>query len=315
MKYCVKNDLSIFEFHDSEFSFISFDGTDLVVSASMVNVHKKTPQNLSDHDMEIFSAQITFKHFHAATYEPGRVWKTGEDGKSYPVEPRVVYRGQEGLARILKELRHSLTVFHFEKNNNGGGYSIGGLGIEPYFEIEFDFDEVVVSWEEYKQKAWYELHRQYQFDAALRTSNGDTAMKLTVVCHEEPVYIKGTLVQPPSVQVGCTLEGTEYWGHGSDCLWIDAFADLQRHLPEGVLLKCCLTCRHGNLCPVGNQPNAVFCTKDILITQKSDLYFCTEDDIERNKRSRQYCDLCVDYQPQADAFYTYNDYLYFLENG
>ena len=135
-----------------------------------------------------------------------------------------------------------------------------------------------------------------------------------VGCHEETVYYKGSLEQPPTVNVGCTFAGKEYWGHGSDYLWIDAFADLQRQLPEGVLLKCCLTCRHGNLCPVGNDKNEVFCTKDVLITQKSDLYYYTEDDREREKRSRQYCGLCGDYQPQTDAFYTYNDYyLYFLK--
>ena len=97
MKFCVENDLSIFEFHDSVFCFVSFDGSDLVISASMVNIHKDTPQNSSDHDMEIASAQITFKNFHSATYEPGRTWKTGEDGKSYPVGPRVVYSGQDGM--------------------------------------------------------------------------------------------------------------------------------------------------------------------------------------------------------------------------
>ena len=63
MKFCVKNDLSIFEFHDSEFSFVSYDGTDLVVSASMVNIHKDTPQNTSDHDLEITSGRSLLKTF------------------------------------------------------------------------------------------------------------------------------------------------------------------------------------------------------------------------------------------------------------
>jgi len=149
----------------------------------------------------------------------------------------------------------------------------------------------------------------------LRTPNGDEKVQLIVGCHKEPVYYKGGLEQPPTVNVGCTFEGKEYWGHGKDYLWIDAFADLQRQLPEGVSLKCCLTCRHGNLCPVGNGVNEVFCTKDVLITQKSDLYFYTEDDKERDNRSRQYCDLCEDYQPQTDDFYTYNDYLCFLKKA
>lgn len=313
MKFCVKNDLSIFEFHDSEFSFVSYDGTDLVVSASMVNIHKDTPQNTSDHDLEITSAQITFKNFHSPTYEPGRVWEMGEDGKSYPVGPQVIFREKDAIDRILEELQNEITVFYFEKEDHG--YSIGGCGIEPYFTMEFDFDHVIVCWDEYKEKAWYELYRQYRYDAVLQTPNGDVAVKLWVGYHEEPLYYKESLEQQSTVNVGCTFDDKDYCGHGSDYLWIDAFADLQRQLPEGVFLKCCLTCKHGNLCPVGNDRNKVFCTKDVLITQKSDLYFYTEDDGEREKRSRQYCGLCEDYQPQTNDFYTYNDYLYELKKS
>ena len=313
MKFCVKNDLSIFEFHDSEFSFVSYDGTDLVVSASMVNIHKDTPQNTSDHDLEITSAQITFKNFHSATYEPGRVWEMGEDGKSYPVGPQVIFREKDAIDRILEELQNGITVFHFEKEDHG--YSIGGCGIEPYFTMEFDFDHVIVCWDEYKEKAWYELYRQYRYDAVLQTPNGDVAVELRIGYDEEPLYYKESLEQQSTVHVGCTFDDKDYCGHGSDYLWIDAFADLQRQLPEGVFLKCCLTCKHGNLCPVGNDRNKVFCTKDVLITQKSDLHFYTEDDGEREKRSRQYCGLCEDYQPQTDDFYTYNDYLHELKKS
>ena len=306
MKYCVKNDLSIFDFHDSIFSLISYDGTSLVISAENVNVHKSTFQNPSDYDMEITSAQITFQNFNSATYEPGREWKTDEDGKSSPVGPQIIFCDKEAIDRILEELQQKLTVYYFEREECG--YSIGGFGIEPYFEIRFAVDGVTVSWDEYKKKAWYELHRQYRFQSVLHTSNGSEEVQLLVSCHEEAVYIKGVLEQPPTVNVGCKYAGKEYWGHGRDYLWIDAFADLQKQLPEGVFLKCCLTCRHGNLCPVGNNVNELFCTKDVLITQKSDLYFYTEDDGERAKRSKQYCDLCEDYQPQTDEFYTYNDF-------
>lgn len=311
MKYCVKNDLSIFEFHDSVFSLVSFDGKDLVVSASMVNIHKDTPQNPFDSDMEIATALITFENVYSVAYEPGRVWKTGEDGKPYPVGPQVIFRGQDAIGRIIEELKDEFMVYHFKKEDRG--YSIGGCGIESYCEMKFDFDSVVICWDEYKKKAWYELHRQYRYDAVLGTSYGDETVKLLVICHEEPVYYRGSIEPPPTVNVGCTFEGKEYWGYGSDHLWIDAFADLQKHLPEGIYLKCCLTCRHGNLCPVGNAVNELFCTRDILITQKSDLYFYTEDEVERAKRSRKYCYLCEDYQPQTDNFYTYSDYFHFLK--
>ncbi len=313
MKFCVENDLSLFEFHDSDFSFVSFDGKDLVVSVSMLNIHKDAPQNPYDYDMEIDSAQIVFRNFHSATYEPGRAWKTGEDGQSCPVGERVIFSGQEAIDRIIEELQNKIAVYHFEREECG--YSIGGFGIEPYFTIEFTFDSVVVCWDEYKKKAWYELHRQYWYDVVLHTPQGEETVKLHILCHEETMYYQGARVEPPIVDIGCKYKGKEYWGHGKDYLWIDAFADLQRKLPEGVLLKCCLTCRHGNLCPVGNGVNEVFCTKDVLITQKSDLYFYTEDVIEREKRSRKYCSVCEDYQPQTDDHYTYNDYFYYLKKS
>ena len=312
MKFCVANDLSLFEFHDATFSFVAFDGRDLTISAKGVSIHKNTPQNPSNVDMELALAHITFQNFHSATYEPGRSWKTGEDGQSYPVGPRIIYTHQEAIDKIIAELQEGLEVFHFEKEEKGG-YSIGGCGIEPYFTIEFDFDSVIISWNECNKKAWYELHRRYQFDSVLNTPGGDETVQLTVYVNEEAVYINGILVEPPTVSIGCKYDGKEYWGYGKDHLWIDAFADLQRKLPEGVLLKCCLTCRHGNLCPVGNDVNEVFCTKDVLIAQKSDLYFYTEDNAERAKRSKQYCDLCGDYQMQSEDYYTYNDYLYFLK--
>lgn len=155
------------------------------------------------------------------------------------------------------------------------------------------------SWDEPKKKAWYELNHQYRYSTVLHTPTGDETVQVTISCHEE---------SPMTVNVGCTYEGKEYRGHGSDYLWIDAFADLQRKLPKNVLLKCCLTCRHGNLCPAGNEVNELFCTKDISVTQKSDLYFHTEDETERAKRSKQYCSLCSDYQPQTHEHYTYNDF-------
>lgn len=314
MKFCVENDLSLFEFHDATFSFVDFDGKDLIISGKAVNIHKNTPQNPSDVDMELSYAQITFKNFNSATYEPGRAWKTDDDGKSYPVGPRIIYTHQEAIDKITAELQEGLEVFHFEEEEKGG-YSIGGCGIEPYFTIEFDFDSVIVSWNECNKKAWYELRHKYCFDSVLNTPNGDETVQLTITSDEGTVYINGIAMEPPTVSVGCKYDGKAFWGYGKDHLWIDAFADLQRKLPEGVFLKCCLTCRHGNLCPVGNDVNEVFCTKDVLITQKSDLFFYTEDEVERAKRSKQYCGLCEDYQPQSEDFYTYNDYLCFLQKA
>lgn len=243
MKYCIENDLSPFEFHDCELTLSAFDGKDLTVSVRYLNIHKNTPQNPSDWDMEIACATMIFRNFNSATYEPGVTMKQDEKGEYHPAEPVITYSGQEAVERILKELKNTLDVFHLEKTENRD-CSIGGCGVEPYVTIEFDFDSVTVSWNEYRRKAWYELHREYHYDATLHTPDGDEPVKLTIHCNEE--------LTPPSVTAGCKYGGKNYYGQGSSSLWSDALADLQRQLPEGVYLKGCMTCRQiqgdGSLC-------------------------------------------------------------------
>ncbi len=109
-------------------------------------------------------------------------------------------------------------------------------------------------------------------------------------------------------------QGKEIIANGCRYPFEDAFADLQNKLPESVTLTGCVACRHGNLCPVGNYPNQVFCTSDVSINCKSDLYFYTENDSEQEKRSRQYTDYCDDFQKQEESVFTYSDYLYYLSN-
>lgn len=119
----------------------------------------------------------------------------------------------------------------------------------------------------------------------------------------------------PTVNAGIIYQGNEIWGHGTDYLWIDAFANLQKQLPNGVILKCCMTCRYGNMCPFGNKPNELFCTKGIEITTKNDLcnwFNTSENNAEIEKRSRKYANACEDYIHQSINHYTYSDYLYEL---
>ena len=310
MKFSVKNDLMLFEFHDADFSFVSFDGRDLVISADHVNVHKDTAVNPSEHDMEIEQARITFRGFDAPTYEPGRAWTTDKYGHPHPVGPQIIYSSQEAMEKIIAELKQGITVYNFDKKDDR--WFVDGCGMEPFFTMEFDFDSVEIAWDICKKKAWYELHQRHSYDITLCTPTGHQTIPITVTSHEETVYIKGVAVQPPSVSVGLQYEGQSYWGYGTDYFWIDAFADLQKRLPNGVSLTCCLTCRHGNLCPFGNAINELFCTKDVTITQKSDLFPYTDNGAELSKRCRPYCGSCDDYQPQSDDQYTYNDYLYFL---
>lgn len=116
-----------------------------------------------------------------------------------------------------------------------------------------------------------------------------------------------------TVEINLTYNGVLYQGKGADYLWVDAFADLQNKLPYDTKLACCMTCRHGNMCPYGNKENQLFCTKDVIIASKDDMIELIDNTdlfVERAVSSIQYCD---SFSYQSDDYYTYNDYLYYLK--
>ena len=311
MKYISTNQLHDFEFHDSEWTLDHLTRDTLVVFIKHLNIHKGTVQNDTDSDMEIELAKVTFQGFDVQTFEPGRTWKMDASGKSYTDEPLIIFTGEEARSKLVNELQYGLTLLHLEKDDTNV-YSMDAIGDSPFFAAQFVFDSVTVEWDAYHKKAWYELHRQYKRQLHLVTPGGEQKMDARIICHDEDVYYNGVLQKAPIINVGIKYNGQELWGRGHDHLWVDAFADLQKQLPQDVTIKCCLTCRYGNMCPVGNKPDELFCTKDVLITQKSDLYFYTEDDTEREKRSRGYTCICGEYQSQTENYYTYNDYIYQL---
>ena len=134
----------------------------------------------------------------------------------------------------------------------------------------------------------------------------------TVMAPIKITYDRKEVIAVPKSEITLIYNGVEYSGSGSDYLWTDTFADLQTKLPENVKLACCMTCRHGNMCPYGNVENELFCTKELIITGKEDvcnLFDQTDPFEERAVASLDYCD---DFICQSDEYYTYNDYLYQL---
>ncbi len=109
------------------------------------------------------------------------------------------------------------------------------------------------------------------------------------------------------VRVTLTLEGMMLQGEGDRTE--AALIDLVKKLPAGYGLRSCLSCRHGNFCPVGDEDNEIFCVNDFAPKGKGDLFSVTEDSGERAKRSRTLFCCCDRYAPQTEAYYTYNDFL------
>ena len=156
-----------------------------------------------------------------------------------------------------------------------------------------------------------EPNKQYKRTLVLSTPAGEKSVDALIIVDKRNCGPTGD-EDEPLVYITIKYEGKEICGHGKDYSFAKAFADLQKHLPENVKLKCCLACRYGNMCAVGNYPDEVFCTKDVEIKQIDDLYFYTEDGAERKKRSRHYTDMCDSFCDQSRDFFTYNDYLYLL---
>lgn len=299
MNFSSVDRLGDFEFHDAEMRLHSFDGNMLVVSVKHLNIHKNTPENDSEVDMELADALMIFSGVHVLSYEP-------DDGTT-------ILTGEAARVQLLRDLKTKLCVLSLEVEKPGQ-IVMDGIGDSPYFVVRIGFDSVRVEWDAYRKKAWYELHRYYEREIRLTTPAGNQTVRLAITCHEEDVYSvpDDKMLEAPVVIAYLRYDGKDYRGVSSDEYWIESFADLQRKLPEGVRIQCCLACRHGNLCPTGMNIDELFCTKDVSVTRKSDLYFCTEDPAQREARRRGCADLCGDFQPQTPEHYTYNDYYSFL---
>lgn len=233
MIHQIANQLQDFEFHDAWLTLDRFSGGDLTVNAEHVNVHKAAGYGDFAHDMELDGAKMIFQGFHAATFEPGRTWKTDADGKAYSDDPLVILEDGDAEALIVKELQNGISVYVLGTMAESR-YYIEGCGIEPFFTMEFSADNVVVTWDGYRKKAWYELHRQSWREAVLVTPEGKWPVTAHIICHDEDVYDQGRLEQAPQVRAGIKYGGRDLWGRGRD--EATAFAELQKLLPEHVVL-------------------------------------------------------------------------------
>ena len=140
------------------------------------------------------------------------------------------------------------------------------------------------------------IHHPKEYTLCLDTPEG---IKKTLALHK--VVIREDVLQCATVTL--RVDGAAYVGHGDDTEY--ALYDLANHLPQGCTLRCCLTCRHGHFCPVGDADNELFCVTDFEPKVKSDLYHVTEDERERAKRSRPLFHLCEAFEPVSEAYYTY----------
>lgn len=309
MKYVSYNHLEDFEFHDSVLEFESYKDNTLVVTAKYLNIHKDTKQNTNNYDAEIAFAVITFECFKIHSLELLRSYRIDADDNMYTDDPQIIYRGKDAENVLIRELQSSISLngLNILRENERITIELENNGNVTMFAAICSCTKFKVEWDEYCGRAWYEKYKRYQYDVILVTPCGKQKNVVTIL-HE--LDNDGNTTE---VSAYIRYHNKDYFGNGTDYLWIDAIADLQKKLPEDVMLKCCVACRHGSLCPVGNSENEVFCVSDISPKDKSDLFFYTEDENERTKRSREYFNQCENFESQKGNYYTYNDFYYHLK--
>lgn len=114
------------------------------------------------------------------------------------------------------------------------------------------------------------------------------------------------------MSVRLVYDECEYIGIGTIYPYMDAFANLQKQLPNGVVLKGCINCVHVNMCTYGDEPYRVYCTNQFIIGEKLDIIKHIENNDITIQNEREYSDLCDDYCMQSPGTYTYTDYKEFI---
>ncbi len=309
MNHCIKNSISDFEFHDSEvFNYIS-DKNNLTLLIKHLNVKKNTNENSSDYDMEIDVAKLTFFNLSFVSFKPGDTWTRDDNGVMQCVKKAKKYSGKRGAKKFIKEMASKFCINCFStkpipdlsKGVEVFSHKISCLGHnEPYFDVILLSDSFSIEWGDYLKKAWYEYTKQSYEPIDIQSGNTDINAEAHTISNFDD---NGDVT---SVSVSVVIDNDRLIGTG--CNKEYAILNLLDKLPDKIKLKACITCRHGNFCPTGDNEDEILCMKDIVPKQKSDLFYYTENDEERADRTRKLLCVCDDYKPPKKDFYTYNDY-------
>ena len=140
MKYCIKDQLSPFEFHDAELSLLSFDGNTLRLSVRFLNYTR-----FGDNNEAIW------------LYDDALHDRLNTEG--------ITLLTEAATDAFLTSLREGITVCDHDLSGENDQLCLEGIsGIDPYFEARFGFCHVLAAWDVFSRKAWYEQIRQYTYD-------------------------------------------------------------------------------------------------------------------------------------------------------
>ncbi len=296
MKYQLTDCFEALEFHDVFLKLESFENDTLTLSAKHLNIHKEALPNRSLFDKELGMAKITLQKLSVHSFSREAYTSEDGNGKLLEIAEQLDYPVEEAENAFLNELKSGNHISDFYKDGNEYVLEIHGFHL---FSARLSFSSFMLEWDDIIGNAWYEESKLRSI--TLKTPSGD--LKTNIEIKETNHHYQVSILYKKKLYQSRKEEYTE-----------KAFAELQKKLPEGVSIKCCLTCAHGNLCPYGNIEYEIFCIKDHILQEKLDLIdLMDQEDHDFLLRSRLITDLCDDFTEQNDEHYTYNDYLYYLK--
>lgn len=303
MKYISKNQTKDFEFHDTSIISSRRVNNSLFLTTKFLCIHENSANNPFDTDMEIDFADITLENFLIKSYkEFGYIRYDQNTKEQTKVDDTVIY-GTEAVEKFNLTLENNtngkLRFNYFEKNEEGYYFEV--IYPQGIFSIKCYASAVKIEWDEFKRPAWYLYRHSRTRPLILMTEKGEETSEVTV-------YYNDSNSDGLDPSLSLTFMGKNYFSLKRYYNFDELFAEMQNQLPENIFIKCCVTCRHGNFCPFGNIPDEIFCTKDVIIRNKDDACRYTSDD--NRKKVSTYC--CQDYKPQSKNFYTYNDFLHYV---
>lgn len=233
----------------------------------------------------------------------------------------------EWIEQIITGKKFAVEFFQNEQRKFGGEIGAERLKALSYSELEqfsgyYGSTKLFQIADTFKVRGWYSANN---FDAFfICKDNGCITIKKLikdnitlilptsekVIVSMQICYDNNENEANSQCEICVVYNDVKYYGKGTDFLWVDAFANLQKNLPSGIKVACCMTCRYGNMCPHGNKENELFCTKDLNIVDKMQLCNLSDENnyfLKRKVFSYHYCD---DFVYQSDDYYTYNDYYY-----
>ena len=158
MKYTLRNRLSDFEFHDASLFLKSCENGNLSITAKYLNIHKDVPENPHSSDMEIERAALTFQNAAIVSFTQMRSYQWDDKGNLYAVTPQILYRGSKARKLLLSALEKGISVNCAALSQTQETPCLEVTTSDGFIAV-IAFEEVVIQWDAYCGKAWYELPR------------------------------------------------------------------------------------------------------------------------------------------------------------